>query len=256
MPGLATELAVLHSEHTLTWLEPILILSAIAGAAALILPRRCPRAMVGVATVLAALSIAPAAWAVDTLGHATSATFPAGGPATVGGGRFRRGAGPLAGAPGAGGARSGTAGGPPPRSPACSAAARRDTAAASRVAAARQGSAASAAAASGAVAAAARWLRRRNSQSLTAAVRYANTHGGGTIAVSSQTEAESEVIEHGAHVAGIGGFSGNESEVSAAWLAGEIRTGKIRWVLDDSSGVGRVWRRLRRRYLRRPRREP
>ena len=44
------------------------------------------------------------------------------------------------------------------------------------------------------------------------------------------------MIEHGAHVAGIGGFSGNESEVSAAWLAGEIRTGKIRWVLDDSSG--------------------
>jgi hypothetical protein len=39
-------------------------------------------------------------------------------------------------------------------------------------------------------------------------------------------------------VAGIGGFSGNESEVSAAWLAQEIRSGKIRWVLDDSSGGG------------------
>ena len=39
-------------------------------------------------------------------------------------------------------------------------------------------------------------------------------------------------------VAGIGGFSGNESEVSAAWLAQEMRTGKIRWVLDSSSGLG------------------
>lgn len=39
-------------------------------------------------------------------------------------------------------------------------------------------------------------------------------------------------------MAGIGGFSGNESEVSADWLAQEIRSGRIRWVLDDSSGSG------------------
>ena len=110
--GLATELAVLHSEHTLSWLEPILIVVAIAGAAVLAFRAGARVRMVAVATVLATLSIAPAAWAVDTLGHATSATFPAGGPATVGAGGFGGGAGPLAGAPGAAAARSGATGGP------------------------------------------------------------------------------------------------------------------------------------------------
>jgi hypothetical protein len=37
-------------------------------------------------------------------------------------------------------------------------------------------------------------------------------------------------------VAGIGGFSGRESDPSVSWLAQEVRDGKIRWVLDESSG--------------------
>ncbi len=67
---------------------------------------------------------------------------------------------------------------------------------------------------------------------------YIRAHGGGTLAISSQTTAETAIIDSDAHVAGIGGFSGNESEVTAAWLAQEIRAGKIRWVLDDESGFG------------------
>jgi hypothetical protein len=40
-------------------------------------------------------------------------------------------------------------------------------------------------------------------------------------------------------VAGIGGFSGRESDVSVSWLAQEVREGKIRWVLDEeTSGTG------------------
>jgi hypothetical protein len=38
-------------------------------------------------------------------------------------------------------------------------------------------------------------------------------------------------------VAGIGGFSGRESEVDAQWLANAVRNGQIRWVLG-SSGNG------------------
>jgi 4-amino-4-deoxy-L-arabinose transferase-like glycosyltransferase len=236
--GLATELAVLHSEHTLTWLEPILIVVAIAGAAVLAF-RAHPRVrLVAVATVLATLSIAPAAWAVDTLGHATSATFPAGGPATAGVGGFGGGAGPLAGAPGAGGARSGAPGGP------TAAIAGLFGGGSSRHGGGFPGRGRAPGGGGfrgggfGGGGAGPGGFGGGSSQSLTAAVNYAKAHGGGTLAVSSQTEAESEVIEHGAHVAGIGGFSGNESEVSASWLAAEIRTGKIRWVLDDSSGGG------------------
>jgi hypothetical protein len=75
-------------------------------------------------------------------------------------------------------------------------------------------------------------------QSLTSALSYIRAHGGGTLAVSSQTTAENAIIDHDAHVAGIGGFSGNESEVTAAWLAQEISSAKIRWVLDDEGGFG------------------
>ena len=40
-------------------------------------------------------------------------------------------------------------------------------------------------------------------------------------------------------MAGIGGFSGRESDVSVSWLAQEVRAGKIRWVLDEQQGAGR-----------------
>jgi hypothetical protein len=62
-------------------------------------------------------------------------------------------------------------------------------------------------------------------------------HGGGTIAVSSQSSAAGSIISSGADVAGIGGFSGRESSVSVSWLAQAVRDGKIRWVLDEE-GTG------------------
>ncbi len=75
-------------------------------------------------------------------------------------------------------------------------------------------------------------------QSLTAALAYAKANGGGAVAVSSQSGAGTQVIE-GADVVAIGGFSGNESEVSTAWLADAVRAGKVRWVLtSDGRGGG------------------
>jgi hypothetical protein len=35
-------------------------------------------------------------------------------------------------------------------------------------------------------------------------------------------------------VAGLGGFSGRESSVSAAWIAMEVAHRRLRWVIDDS----------------------
>jgi hypothetical protein len=54
--------------------------------------------------------------------------------------------------------------------------------------------------------------------------------------VSSQTGASSQIISSGARVAGLGGFSGRESEVSVSWLADAVQSGRIRWVLVDGSG--------------------
>jgi 4-amino-4-deoxy-L-arabinose transferase-like glycosyltransferase len=82
--GVACELVV-RSRYPgqLTWLDPLLVVvGALAALALLVSASRRARA-VAVGAVLAALMVAPAVWAFDTLGHAESGTFPAGGPASV-----------------------------------------------------------------------------------------------------------------------------------------------------------------------------
>jgi hypothetical protein len=140
------------------------------------------------AAAIGVLLIAPGTWAVQTLGHATSGTFPAGGPASAG-----IGGGPGGGGPPGGGTRGAVGGG-------------------------------------------GGGMFGGNEQSLTQAVAYAKAHGGGTVAVSSQTGAAGTLISTGADVAGVGGFSGRESQVSVSWLANAVADGRIRWVLTDSGG--------------------
>jgi hypothetical protein len=67
-------------------------------------------------------------------------------------------------------------------------------------------------------------------------VAYAEAHGGGTVAVASQTGAAGELISSGAKVAALGGFSGRESQVSVSWLADAVASGKVRYVLTSDSG--------------------
>jgi hypothetical protein len=54
--------------------------------------------------------------------------------------------------------------------------------------------------------------------------------------VSSQSTAATAIIAGHTTVAGIGGFSGRESDPRVSWLAQEVRDGKIGWVLDEQSG--------------------
>ena len=51
---------------------------------------------------------------------------------------------------------------------------------------------------------------------------------------ASQSSAASAVLQSGADVAGLGGFSGRESEVSVAWLAERVEDRTIRWVLTGT----------------------
>ena len=113
--GAVTELVVLGELNgSLAWAKPLII--AVAGACAVILALKLSPKLRAVllAVALAALLAAPAAWAAQTLGHATSGTFPAGGPASASiggpggggpGGGFGRGAGGRGGftSPGGGG---------------------------------------------------------------------------------------------------------------------------------------------------------
>jgi 4-amino-4-deoxy-L-arabinose transferase-like glycosyltransferase len=252
--GAVTELVVLGNlDGQLSWAEPLVIVVGI-GAAGLLTLALSPRLRVAVVTVACtALLAAPAAWAAETLSHPTSGTFPTGGPTSAevggmggpgGGGaggfggrasaRHLRGAGPGSRAGGAvsslfgGGSSSashpaagigpgsaGGAGGGP-----------------SSAGGGAGGGPGSGGATSGSFAGG----FGGSSTSLLAAARYAKAHGGGTVAVDSQSTAAQAIVDGATNVAGIGGFSGRESTVTAQWLALEVRDGRLRWLLADGTG--------------------
>jgi len=270
--GVASELVVLHDyPGQLTWLVPVLIvIGALAALALGAFSARQIRAAV-LALALAVLLIAPTAWAFDTLGHATSGTFPAGGPASVAAGGFggpggfggrggRRGFGARggfgAGGPpsrlqgaGAGGVQlfgpggtgagsAGGAGGPGSGAAAGTGAGTLQLPGAASGSAGRGAFPGAAGAPAGFGAPGAGGGFGGNDASLSKDLAYVDAHGGGTIAVSSQSAAATAIIQQHANVAGIGGFSGRESDVTVAWLAQEVRAHKISWVLGEESNAG------------------
>src|SRR5215208_4169788 len=207
LAGVAAEVKILHDNPgSLGWLPGVLAAVGVVAAAALAF---APKRAIALAAALAALLIAPAAWSAQTLGHATNGTFPAGGPQTAG-----------MGGPG-GGARGAGAGGPGGMAPPAGGTAPGGLA---PPAGGTPGTTAQGGPGGG--------MFGGDGAALTEALAYTRAHGGGTIAVSSQSGAGSQVID-GAEVAAIGGFSGNESEVSAAWLADAVAQGKVRWVLTS-----------------------
>lgn len=263
--GVAGELIVLGDyREELRWLVPILILAGVVAVVVLAVTRSRSARAAAVLGALAVLLVAPATWAFDTLGHATNGTFPEGGPADVqtaaaggpggfglrGRGGFGGGSGPRLFGPSegsrsgestrareasegvvhfGGGEGSARAGGEGPGAPGVGVpgvggGAPRGFGGGAAPGIGRGGFGGGAPGDFG-------------SQISSEALSYVKAHGGGTIAVSSQSTAASAIIEQDADVAGIGGFSGRESDVSVAWLAQEVAKGKIRWVLDET-GAG------------------
>ena len=56
--------------------------------------------------------------------------------------------------------------------------------------------------------------------------------------MSSQSTAAAAILDGYTNVAGLGGFSGRESSVTASWIAMEVREGRLRWVIaDNTQGV-------------------
>jgi 4-amino-4-deoxy-L-arabinose transferase-like glycosyltransferase len=220
--GVASELAVLHQyPGQLGWLVPVLIAVCALAAIALVALRSRRTRVLATAAALAALLLAPSVWAFDTLGHATSGTFPEGGPAnaqTRGGGMFGA---PAFALGGNARARVGAPGGVRLFG---------NASPSSQPIGAPSGSNAAPGGAGGF------GSPIGNDASTKQVLAYVKAHGGGTIAVSSQSSAATAIVASGAKIAGIGGFSGRESDVSVVWLAGEVRAGSIRWVLAEQSG--------------------
>ena len=187
--AVACEVAILRTSGEGGWLPVVLVMGGALVAGALVYGLRGRWRAGVVAGAVALFVLAPASWAVQTLGHGTTGPFPTGGPA----GQSFGGGGPGFGGAGGPAFGGGFAGGPG---------------------------------------------FGGDTSSLSAAVAYARQDGGGTIAVSSQSGAASAMLSTDANVAGIGGFSGRESEVTASWLADAVSAGKVRWVIADSNGGG------------------
>ena len=246
--GAITELVVLGElGGAMAWAKPVLI--GVAGACAVLLAIEGAgryRAVV-VAVALAALLAAPSAWAVQTVGHATSSTFPAGGPesASIGGpggggpGGFGRG-GPGGFRGGAGGSPGGGFGGGAVGSGGSASSSGGGSTIGQLFQNPGRGSFGSGGAGGfpgGGFAGGGGF--GGDAASLNAAVSYVEQHGGGEIGVSSQSTAAAAILDGYTNVAGLGGFSGRESSVSASWIAMQVREGRLRWVIvDNSQGTG------------------
>ncbi len=258
--GAITELVVVHGlGGALSWATP-LVIGVGGGCAVLLALTLAPRTRaVLLAVAMAALLAAPAVWATETLGHAASSTFPAGGPASAEfaggpGGRFGPGgarafsaaggslgfagrgsgaAGSLSGAVGGsgGGGSGGFSGGPGGSG---GSGGFRGSANGGGASGSFRGGGGAFGGFSGGAGGPGGF--GGDSATLSAAIRYAASHGGGTIGVPSQSSAAAVILSSDANVAGLGGFSGRESSVSATWLAKEVRSGHLRWVLTDDGG--------------------
>jgi 4-amino-4-deoxy-L-arabinose transferase-like glycosyltransferase len=279
--GAIVELVVIsNSAPDLDWLVVPLVLVAVAAVGALLFAdpiaervqgarsRTVKAARIRLAALacgLCILLVGPAIWSVETLGHPTSGTFPAGGPESAGMGGM---GGPPSGsvrtssgiggqstnAPGMGsegppsmGQGAEGMGGPPSMAEGFGGAeapsmgegpgGTGETPSAGEAFGGAEGMGAMGGApSSGAMAGAGGGMF--GGEGLSSVLEYTEAHGGGTIAVDSQSGAAASIIEEGAEVAGIGGFSGKESSVSAQWLEERIESGAISWIYVGGSGGG------------------
>jgi 4-amino-4-deoxy-L-arabinose transferase-like glycosyltransferase len=262
--GAVVELIVIgNSASDLDWLVAPLVVMSVAAATLLLLadsiaarigggkrPWSATASRIRIAALVCAVGIllvGPAIWSVDTLGHPTSGTFPAGGPESAS----------TMGAPGGGGGPGGMTGAPGGFAPG-----------GVRTSSSREGQSTNAVGelfgegseSGGGFAGGAPSIGGApggfggagggpasgmfGGEDLSSILEYTESHGGGTIAVDSQSGAATSIIEEGAEVAGIGGFSGKESSVSAEWLEERIESGAIAWIytsgLGSGGGIGRA----------------
>ncbi len=249
--GAVTELVVLSEINgALNWARVLVIIALVVGAPLLalgLLPR-FQLAVTGV--VIAFLMAAPVTWAAETLGHATSGTFPTGGPASAGVG----GGGPGGGGFGGSGRPGGFRGGPPSggfgggapgagngggfgggAGPGSSSGNPTTGALFGNAGGTRGGSNTGGFGGFGFGGAGGGFGAGAGSAQLDAAAGWAQAHGGGTVAVESQSTAAAAILAGHTNVAGIGGFSGLESSVTAKWITQEVKEGRLKYILGGSA---------------------
>jgi 4-amino-4-deoxy-L-arabinose transferase-like glycosyltransferase len=211
--AVVVELVVIADyHHQLVWVQTLVVA---VGATACVLLLAFSDARIRALPLLAvagALMVAPAIWSVDTLAYATSSTFPAGGPAKdntaeafivnqavprIPAGFF--------------GPRPLDARGSVPSLPVALPAKRNGPTFGSPV-------------------------YKVSDKALVKIIAYVKAHGGGPLAISQQQVAANAIIAQNTKIAGLGGFTGRESDPTISWLSQQVASGRVRWVYDD--GVG------------------
>jgi 4-amino-4-deoxy-L-arabinose transferase-like glycosyltransferase len=82
--GVIAEIAILNDNPgSLDWWKPLLAAGGVAAAAGLAMAVTRRARTIAATAAISLLLLAPAAWSAQTLGHATSGTFPAGGPTSA-----------------------------------------------------------------------------------------------------------------------------------------------------------------------------
>jgi 4-amino-4-deoxy-L-arabinose transferase-like glycosyltransferase len=239
--GAITEAVVLGDATQMGWLTPVLFAGTIAAAGALVAVRSQRIRVAAVAAATGLLLLAPGVWSAQTVGHNVGSTFPTGGPtsSSMGG----PGGGPGG---GRGGFGPGGAGQAPPWAQGGSAVGGSSTQGTMPMAPPTTGSTAGGSATQGATGGlgagpmgggAGGGMFGGDQTTVTSALAYAKANGGGTVVVSGQMGAANAILSSGSNVAGIGGFSGRESEVSVSWFADRVEAGSIRWVVTSSGGL-------------------
>ncbi|MCB8914466.1 MAG: glycosyltransferase family 39 protein [Thermoleophilales bacterium] len=260
----AETVVIFNTDSGYGWLVPILIGAGIA--AAVILARFDEQRLRTIAAcgLTAVLMVVPAIWSVETLGHATSGTFPAGGPASqsMGGGPGGMGGGP-GGMSGGPGGMSGSSGGmgmpgqsgssgsssqsfPTPPSGMSLPSGMTPPSGAMGMAPPGMGFPGQSGSSSNqsgfpGMTGGPGGMGGPGGEDLSSAIATAKANGGGNVAVSGQQTASGSIIEgtgsSDVNVVALGGFSGRESEVDVSWLSERVADGDIRWVLASDTGT-------------------
>jgi 4-amino-4-deoxy-L-arabinose transferase-like glycosyltransferase len=245
--ALITELIVLGSDTSgdLSWMKWVAIAGTVL-CGLLLACRLSPRvryAMMALGCV--ALLAAPATYAAQTLGHATSSTFPSGGPSSSGGGFGGGGLGGFGGGGGRGGfggagGRAGVpsaTGAPGATSGSSGSSSGSSSGGLSSLFGGSNSSKSSSSASSSSGSTSSTGGFGGSDTDLNAAAAWAEKHGGGTVAVESQATAATAILAGHDNVAGIGGFSGVESSVTLQWIQMEVREGRLTYILSQSDST-------------------
>jgi 4-amino-4-deoxy-L-arabinose transferase-like glycosyltransferase len=222
------QVSLLRRTGYLPWLQSLVIVGAVAAGVLLVVlafPSVRPRRLLAIAAIAlagAVFLVAPAAWSETSLEAPVNGVFPGAGPdfvsglGTSSGTRFVMGGGPR----GMGQGSRPTFSGPAPTGVGVFGGPRPGGGFAPRAGGAVMGG---------------------RSSDIAAALSYAKGRGAASrfaLIVSSEQEAATSVIE-GESVAAMGGFTGRETVLTNAYLAGLVRSGQARYfLLGGNRGIG------------------